>query len=154
MAGNLSIEEITWIFNLNVKLTNVNIWEEPSILYYILYNILYTVYVLLAHLVYTCMYIVYLAKCHKFSIIPKDKYLPLQSQVFRKQSSAHHYLFYFVLSVINVIVFIQILHQKVNSYLSCSIGPRSPSEFTERKNDPHIYTIVAELYRRLKSELD
>ena len=46
MAGNLSIEQRKWIFNLNVKLTNVNIWEEPSILYYILY-----VYPLLAHLV-------------------------------------------------------------------------------------------------------
>ena len=36
MAGNLSIEQRKWIFNLDVKLTNVNIWEEPSILYYIL----------------------------------------------------------------------------------------------------------------------
>ena len=38
MAGNLSIEQRKCIFNLNVKLTNVNIWEEPSILYYILYT--------------------------------------------------------------------------------------------------------------------
>ena len=47
-------------------------------------------------------------------------------------SSAHHYLFYFVLIVINFIVFIQILHQKVNSHLSCSTGPRSLNEITER----------------------
>ena len=34
--------------NLNIKITNVNIWEETSILYYIVYS----VYLLLAHLVF------------------------------------------------------------------------------------------------------
>ena len=39
VAGNLSIEQREWIINLNDKLTNVIIWEEPSIVYYILYTV-------------------------------------------------------------------------------------------------------------------